>query len=61
MNNYRLSTNQARSALPSVANKLLDNRIQNLLESPSNYEVQTDHRIKILSTMGTYLHKLCLC
>jgi hypothetical protein len=54
MNNYRLSTNKARSALPSVDNKLLDNGIHNLLESPSNYEVQADNRIKILST-GTYL------
>lgn len=54
MNNYRLSTNRVRSSLPSVDNKLLDSRIQKLLQSPSNYEVQADNRVKILST-GTYL------
>lgn len=53
MNNNRLSTNKiSKGEIKYVAN--LDQRILNLLSTPSNYELQADGKILIKST-GTYL------
>ena len=55
MNNNRLSTNLASFVAASGSLSLLsvNERISNLLSSPSNYEVETDGKILIKSS-GTY-------
>ena len=57
MNDGRLFTNKAKSTLPcagEIGYNKINLRIQNLLYSPSNYEVQANGRILIVSA-GTYL------
>jgi hypothetical protein len=58
MNKNRLSTNLSQidenNTSLVCAEKDIQNRIENLLSSPSNYELQSDGKILIKST-GTFL------
>nr|YP_010836058.1 hypothetical protein QLP54_mgp08 [Phyllosticta yuccae]WGC90073.1 hypothetical protein [Phyllosticta yuccae] len=54
MNNNRLSTNLASKEEVGISDNSIMERALNLLESPSNYEVQSDGKI-LIKSLGTYL------